>query len=163
MYSYAPYQHSQVPYDRGSLSDNRSFAPPVYMNGAASGYESQLPPAMAGSANLPAFAFSRRRSRLNWRLISAINLEKVFQEVNLSALESVLENITFSDIDLEEDWQKTLDPNFVKIFKLSQWMAEYLLYYQDFLLAKVNRSEGISTNLQSEVQRLQQEIGRAHV
>ena len=147
MNSYAPYQHSQVPYGRGSLSDNRSFAPPVYMNGAASGYESQLPPAMAGSANLPAFAFSRRRSRLNWRLISAINLEKVFQEVNLSALESVLENITFSDIDLEEDWQKTLDPNFVKIFKLSQWMAEYLLYYQDFLLAKVNRSEGITTNL----------------
>ena len=74
-------------------------------------------------------------------------------QVNVSALQDVLEMITFCDIEregtqiqffsiLSQSFIKNnivipadmgqLDPNFVKLFQLSQLMLEYLLYSQVF-------------------------------
>ncbi|KAJ3289743.1 Zinc finger protein dzip1, partial [Borealophlyctis nickersoniae] len=52
-------------------------------------------------------------------------------QVDIGALQDVMENLTFCDIEAED--LRYVDPNFMKLFQLAQLMIEYLLHSQDFL------------------------------
>ncbi|TPX34188.1 hypothetical protein SmJEL517_g03055 [Synchytrium microbalum] len=78
------------------------------------------------------FYFRRRRERLNWRALAGVQLDNIIREVDLDSLQEVTENIAFCDIEAED--LRFVDPNFVKLFKLSQLMVEYLLHTQDYLV-----------------------------
>eukprot|EP00158_Paraphelidium_tribonemae_P009666 Partr_v1_DN28927_c4_g1_i11_m25253 putative DAZ interacting protein len=79
------------------------------------------------------FQFKKRREAIDWRLLSSVNMDKLVRERDIVSLQKVLENVTFCDI--EKEAFDTMDPNFIKLFQLSQLIAEYLLHCQSTLVA----------------------------
>ncbi|KAI9351379.1 Iguana/Dzip1-like DAZ-interacting protein N-terminal-domain-containing protein [Obelidium mucronatum] len=77
------------------------------------------------------FYFKRRSERLDWRLLASLQVDRVQREVDIPALQEIMENITFCDVDAED--VRYVDPNFLKLFKISQLIIEYLVHTQDFL------------------------------
>lgn len=51
------------------------------------------------ATNEQGFYFKPRREKLNWRIMSAIDIEKLIDDVDIETLESITKNITFSRID----------------------------------------------------------------
>ncbi|KAJ8329817.1 hypothetical protein O5D80_002011 [Batrachochytrium dendrobatidis] len=82
------------------------------------------------------FHFKRRRERLNWRMLASVNVEKIMEELDIDALQDIMKNITFCDIEAED--LRCIDSNFVKLFQLSQLIVEFLLHSQDFLVDQRN-------------------------
>mmetsp|Transcript_12308 Transcript_12308/g.19865 ORF Transcript_12308/g.19865 Transcript_12308/m.19865 type:complete len:1163 (+) Transcript_12308:57-3545(+) len=78
------------------------------------------------------FYFQRRHGRLDWRSLSAVDIDRIIREVDIEALQNNLENIAYADIE-SEDLRQFSDTNYVKIFRLSQLIIEYLLYVQEWL------------------------------
>jgi hypothetical protein len=74
------------------------------------------------------FYFKRRRNSVNWRQIAGVNIEQIIRQVDISTLQEVLETIAFSDIESED--LRRVDPNFIKLFQLSQLIIEFLLHSQ---------------------------------
>ena len=60
-----------------------------------------------------------------------VDLDKVVKELDLSTLESLLNNITYANLE-SEDFSRLGDDQFVKLFRISQMTIEYLLYTQDY-------------------------------
>ncbi|KAJ3156974.1 Zinc finger protein dzip1 [Geranomyces variabilis] len=100
-------------------------------------------PVMAG------FYFRRRRERVNWRLLSSMNIDQIMKEVDIKALQDIMENLTFCDIDGED--LRYPDQNIVKLIKLAQLTIEYLLHSQQYLLnhrrALTTQTENLGRNL----------------
>ncbi|CAM6094918.1 unnamed protein product [Calypogeia fissa] len=84
------------------------------------------------SLNATPFVFQRRLSRIDWRKLHTIDVDRVIRQVDLDALESVLDTITFADIQ-GEDTRNFSESNFIKVFRLAQLMVEYLLHVQELL------------------------------
>lgn len=61
-----------------------------------------------------------------------VDLDKVVKEVDLKSLELLLQNITFATID-RDDLERLGDNHFIKLFRLTQFSIEYLLYTQNYL------------------------------
>jgi hypothetical protein len=66
----------------------------------------------------PAFKFQERRGRLNWRHIMNADIDKISEQVDLRQLESLLQNITYANLD-RDDMERLGDENFIKLFRLS--------------------------------------------
>ena len=90
----------------------------LFANAKSAGLETPMP---------PKFKFSDRKTKLNWNMITEANAEKICRDVDLRALESLLQNITYARVD-SYDIQRFGDENFVKLFRLSQLAIEYLIY-----------------------------------
>ncbi len=60
------------------------------------------------------------------------DLDKVSKDVDLKQLESLLQNITYAQLD-RDDLERLGDQHFIKLFRLSQYSIEYLLYSQSYL------------------------------
>jgi len=60
------------------------------------------------------------------------DLDKVSKEVDLKSLEGLLQNITFAQLD-RDDLERLGDAHFIKLFRLSQYSIEYLLFTQNYL------------------------------
>lgn len=58
-------------------------------------------------------------------------MDKLVKEIDLGSLETLLNNITYANLD-KEDMERLGDANFVKLFRMSQLTIEYLLYTQDY-------------------------------
>ena len=73
-------------------------------------------------------------------------------------VQSVLENITFAHLE-PEDLDRFSDSNFLKVFRLSQYCIEYLLFTQNYL-------EGVARFLDQKYKELSEHVGmldeRAH-
>ncbi len=69
--------------------------------------------------------------RINWRQLMNVDLEKVTKEIDLQTLETLLNNVTYANLD-RDDLERLGDQHFVKLFRLSQLTIEYLLYTQDY-------------------------------
>lgn len=54
------------------------------------------------------------------------------RDVDLDTLEKIVSIVTFGDIEAE-DTRHLTELNFIKVFRLSQLVIEYLLYVQDCL------------------------------
>jgi zinc finger protein DZIP1 len=81
----------------------------------------------------PQFIFKDRATggRINWRQLMNVDLEKVTKEIDLQTLETLLNNVTYANLD-RDDLERLGDQHFVKLFRLSQLTIEYLLYTQDY-------------------------------
>eukprot|EP00948_MAST-09A_sp_MAST-9A-sp1_P003967 g3967.t1 len=86
------------------------------------------------------FAFQQRRGRLNFREIARVDLERVVQEVDITALQRHVENIAFADVDVN-DLRAYTDEHFLKLFRLTQLTIEYLLNVQDTLYTSAMKAE----------------------
>jgi hypothetical protein len=75
------------------------------------------------------FAFGRRDGRLDWRMLSSVDPDSVARRGDIRALQSVIDNLTFADMESEGAWASA-DRNMVKLLKLSQLCIEYLVHTQ---------------------------------
>ncbi|KAL3686002.1 hypothetical protein R1sor_004024 [Riccia sorocarpa] len=102
------------------------------------------------------FVFQRRLSRIDWRKLHTIDVDKIIREADVGTLEAILDTIAFSDVQ-GEDTRNFTEANFIKIFRLAQLMVEYLLHVQELLAAQ--RTE-LLANETMIVRRLEKYKGR---
>ncbi|KAL6752459.1 hypothetical protein V8C86DRAFT_2753936 [Haematococcus lacustris] len=101
------------------------------------------------------FRFEVKRARIDWRLLHGVDLNTIIRDVDLDTLERIVGIIAFGDIDAEDTRQLT-EMNFLKVFKLSQLILEYLLYVQDCL-------QSTNTWMQQDRQQLEKYIAAARI
>lgn len=78
------------------------------------------------------FGFRKKNARLDWRKLAAVDLDRVAREIDIYTLQENIDHITYCNIEAELD-TRMMDPNFIKLFKLSQFMIEYLVHSQGYL------------------------------
>ncbi|XP_077987588.1 uncharacterized protein LOC144442190 isoform X1 [Glandiceps talaboti] len=82
--------------------------------------------------NGPGFSFRKRFERVDWRKMASVDVDRVSRDLDFTILQDNIMNLTFCNIEQEID-TRTIDPNFIKLFKLAQLTIEYLLHSQDYL------------------------------
>ncbi|CAD5118268.1 DgyrCDS6986 [Dimorphilus gyrociliatus] len=96
------------------------------------------------------FHFRQRQERIDWRRLAAIDVDSVARNLDFQTLQENIMNVTFCNIESEID-TRNVDPNFLKLFKLSQLTIEYLLHSQDYL-------SGVVTALEEKIEKTNQEL-----
>ncbi|RMZ97391.1 zinc finger DZIP1L-like isoform X1 [Brachionus plicatilis] len=86
------------------------------------------------------FGFRKKNSRLDWRKLAAVDLDRVALEIDIFTLQDNIDHITYCNIDAELD-TRMMDPNYIKLFKLSQFMIEYLVHSQGYLTDVIGNIE----------------------
>ncbi|XP_064459934.1 cilium assembly protein DZIP1-like isoform X2 [Ornithodoros turicata] len=92
------------------------------------------------AVSLHGFQFHTRCQKIDWRKIAAVDIDKVAREVDVETLQVNINHLTYCDIENEVD-ATTVDPNFIKLFKLAQLSIEFLIHSQDSLLQSLSEAE----------------------
>uniref|UniRef100_G3RL22 Cilium assembly protein DZIP1 n=1 Tax=Gorilla gorilla gorilla TaxID=9595 RepID=G3RL22_GORGO len=118
--------------------------PDVAVAAAAAGAASMAcaPPSTA-SGPLPFFQFRPRLESVDWRRLSAIDVDKVAGAVDVLTLQENIMNITFCKLEDEKcpHCQSGVDPVLLKLIRLAQFTIEYLLHSQEFLTSQLHTLE----------------------
>ncbi|XP_054838080.1 cilium assembly protein DZIP1L [Eublepharis macularius] len=103
------------------------------MNGPSSG--DLFGNMLASPGGIPPFKFQSRRDTIDWRRFSAIDVERVARELDLTTLQENINSITFCNLDAEKCpyCQQPVDPVLLKVLKMAQLIIEYLLHSQEYL------------------------------
>lgn len=101
-----------------------------------------VPPSVA-SGHLPFFQFRPRLESVDWRRLSAIDVDKVAGAVDVLTLQENIVNITFCKLEDEKcpHCQSGVDPVLLKLIRLAQLTIEYLLHSQEFLTSQLHNLE----------------------
>ncbi|KAH9514221.1 hypothetical protein Btru_028421 [Bulinus truncatus] len=78
------------------------------------------------------FSFRKRVERVDWRKIASVDIDHISRTLDFNTLQENIMNITFCNLEAELDI-RSVDPNFIKLFKLAQLTIEYLLHSQEYL------------------------------
>nr|XP_023648890.1 zinc finger protein DZIP1 isoform X1 [Paramormyrops kingsleyae]XP_023648891.1 zinc finger protein DZIP1 isoform X1 [Paramormyrops kingsleyae] len=99
--------------------------------------------ATLGPPAMPVFKFRLRRESVDWRRISAIDVERVASELDFHTLQEQISNITFCNVEHERcpHCQGPMDPVLLKLFRLAQLTLEYLLHSQEYLTLSLQAAE----------------------
>lgn len=100
-------------------------------------------PTSAASGPLPFFQFRPRLESVDWRRLSAIDVDKVAGAVDVLTLQENIMNITFCKLEDEKcpHCQSGVDPVLLKLIRLAQLTIEYLMHSQEFLTSQLNLVE----------------------
>uniref|UniRef100_A0A8C0SNI7 Cilium assembly protein DZIP1 n=1 Tax=Canis lupus familiaris TaxID=9615 RepID=A0A8C0SNI7_CANLF len=100
-------------------------------------------PHRAASGPLPCFQFRPRLESVDWRRLSAIDVDKVAGAVDVLTLQENIMNITFCKLEDEKcaHCQSGVDPVLLKLIRLAQLTIEYLLHSQEFLTSQLHHLE----------------------
>ena len=93
---------------------------------------------MSSTAQPKPFQFFSGTERLDWAVLTAIDISRLVREVNVDTLQRVIDNIAFARLTREEAALFTPD-HVVHLFTLSQLVLQYLVYSQD-TLSRLNTS-----------------------
>ncbi|XP_006846709.1 PREDICTED: zinc finger protein DZIP1L [Chrysochloris asiatica] len=115
-----------------------------------------------GVYTLPNFKFQPRRESVDWRRISALDVERVARELDVATLQENITGVTFCNLDKETCSRcgQPVDPVLLKVLRLAQLIIEYLLHCQDCLSASVAQLEARLQTSLGQQERGQQELGR---
>nr|KAF6460244.1 DAZ interacting zinc finger protein 1 [Molossus molossus] len=117
---------------------------PDASGGAAAGAAAMacFPPS-AASGPLPFFQFRPRLESVDWRRLSAIDVDKVAGAVDVLTLQENIMNITFCKLEDEKcpHCQSGVDPVLLKLIRLAQLSIEYLMHSQEFLTSQLHNVE----------------------
>ncbi|KAM9049934.1 cilium assembly protein DZIP1 isoform 4-T6 [Megaptera novaeangliae] len=110
---------------------------------AAGGAAMACGPPSAASGPLPFFQFRPRLESVDWRRLSAIDVDKVAGAVDVLTLQENIMNITFCKLEDEKcpHCQSGVDPVLLKLIRLAQLTIEYLLHSQEFLTSQLHDLE----------------------
>ncbi|RUS91101.1 hypothetical protein EGW08_001126, partial [Elysia chlorotica] len=110
------------------------------------------------------FSFRKRVERVDWRRIASIDVDTIARTLDFTTLQDNIMNLTFCNLESEMDI-RSIDPNFVKLFKLAQLTIEYLLHSQEYLAGlcasmedKSKQSEQEREQVKKELETLQKEM-----
>ncbi|XP_057624953.1 cilium assembly protein DZIP1L isoform X1 [Chionomys nivalis] len=117
---------------------------------------------LSGVYTLPPFKFQPRRESIDWRRISAVDVDRVARELDVATLQENIAGVTFCNLDQEvcNHCRQPVDPVLLKVLRLAQLIIEYLLHCQDCLSASVAQLEARLQASLGQQQRGQQELGR---
>ena len=115
-----------------------------------------------GAYTLPTFKFQPRRESVDWRRISALDVDRVARELDVAALQENIAGVTFCNLDREVCGRcgQPVDPVLLKVLRLAQLSIEYLLHCQDCLSTSVAQLEARLQASLGQQERGQQELGR---
>ncbi|XP_051841569.1 cilium assembly protein DZIP1L [Antechinus flavipes] len=102
-----------------------------------------------------AFKFQPRRESVDWRRLSAIDVDRVAQELDVTTLQDHITGVTYCNLDSERCayCQQPVDPVLLKVLKMAQLIIEYLLHSQDYLSASiVSLEEKLQSTLEQQEQ-----------
>ncbi|XP_012923280.1 zinc finger protein DZIP1 isoform X3 [Heterocephalus glaber] len=107
------------------------------------------PASMPGHASsaawgpLPFFQFRPRLESVDWRRLSAIDVDKVAGAVDVLTLQENIMNITFCKLEDEKcpHCHSGVDPVLLKLIRLAQLTIEYLMHSQEFLTSQLHTLE----------------------
>ncbi|NXP19818.1 DZIP1 protein, partial [Scytalopus superciliaris] len=119
------------------------------------------PPAAAGAA-FPPFQFRGRHESPDWRRLSALDVERVWREGDVAALQGHLEHVTFCSAERERcpHCQGPADPLLLKLLRLAQLCTEYLLHSQEYLSAQLGSLEEALREAQAQRDQLGKELAQ---
>lgn len=100
-------------------------------------------PPRAASGPLPFFQFRPRLESVDWRRLSAIDVDKVAGAVDVLTLQENIMNITFCKLEDEKcpHCHSGVDPVLLKLIRLAQLTIEYLMHSQEFLTSQLSLVE----------------------
>uniref|UniRef100_A0A8C8SDY6 C2H2-type domain-containing protein n=1 Tax=Pelusios castaneus TaxID=367368 RepID=A0A8C8SDY6_9SAUR len=98
---------------------------------------------LANPSGIPAFKFQSRHNSIDWRRFSAIDVERVARELDVTTLQENIASVTFCNLDSEKcpHCQQPIDPVLLKVLKMAQLTIEYLLHSQEYLSASLALQE----------------------
>lgn len=101
-----------------------------------------MTPSNSASAILP-FKFRPRRESVDWRRISALDVDLVVSQLDVDVLQEHIGTVTFCSLEGErcQRCQSPVDPALIKLFRLAQLTVEWLLHCQEFLALSVRTAE----------------------
>eukprot|EP00071_Canis_lupus_P030828 XP_022264385.1 zinc finger protein DZIP1L isoform X7 [Canis lupus familiaris] len=110
-----------------------------------------------GAYPFPPFKFQLRSENVDWRRISALDMDRVVRELDVATLQENIIHVTFCSLDQEVCHRcgQSLDPALLKLVRLAQLIIEYLLHCQNCLSTSITQLE---SRLQASLS--QQEKGR---
>ncbi|XP_073088464.1 cilium assembly protein DZIP1L [Manis javanica] len=96
-----------------------------------------------GNFTFPTCKFQPHCESIDWRCISALDVDCVAREVDVAILQELLNGVTFCNLDWEVRSRcgQPVDPVLLKVLCLTQLIIEYLLHCQDCLSASVVQLE----------------------
>lgn len=100
-------------------------------------------PSSAALGPLPFFQFRPRLESVDWRRLSAIDVDKVAGTVDVLTLQENIMNITFCKLEDEKcpHCHSGVDPVLLKLIRLAQLTIEYLMHSQEFLTSQLHSLE----------------------
>ncbi|KAI5936276.1 Zinc finger protein DZIP1L [Manis javanica] len=115
-----------------------------------------------GTFTFPTFKFQSHCESIDWRRISALDVDRVAREVDVAILQELLNGVTFCNLDREVCicCGQPVDPALLKVLRLTQLIIEYLLHCQDCLSASVIHLEARLQASLEQQDRGQQELAR---
>uniref|UniRef100_A0A8B9W971 DAZ interacting zinc finger protein 1 like n=1 Tax=Bos mutus grunniens TaxID=30521 RepID=A0A8B9W971_BOSMU len=99
---------------------------------------------------------------VDWRRISALDVDRVARELDVATLQENIAGVTFCNLDREVCGRcgQPVDPVLLKVLRLAQLSIEYLLHCQDCLSTSVAQLEARLQASLGQQERGQQELGR---
>ncbi|KAI3386870.1 hypothetical protein SNEBB_004515 [Seison nebaliae] len=99
----------------------------------------------------PNLAFKAKTLPVDWQRIVITDLDRIINEMDVTSLQELILNITYCNIDMETT-TRAIDPHFVKLFKISQLIIEYLLNTQTYISNVAQNLEANSTVYQKKLE-----------
>uniref|UniRef100_A0A2K5D0Q3 Cilium assembly protein DZIP1 n=1 Tax=Aotus nancymaae TaxID=37293 RepID=A0A2K5D0Q3_AOTNA len=117
--------------------------PDVAVAAAAGAASMACAPPSSALGPLPFFQFRPRLESVDWRRLSAIDVDKVAGAMDVMTLQENIMNITFCKLEDEKcpHCQSGVDPVLLKLIHLAQFTIEYLLHSQEFLTSQLHTPE----------------------
>ncbi|XP_037765381.1 zinc finger protein DZIP1L [Chelonia mydas] len=117
---------------------------------------------LTNPGGIPAFKFQSRRDSVDWRRFSAIDVERVARELDVTTLQENIVSVTFCNLDSEKcpHCQQPIDPVLLKVLKMAQLTIEYLLHSQEYLTASLALQEEQLQATLEELKRTKQELDK---
>uniref|UniRef100_A0A671NVI0 Zinc finger protein DZIP1L-like n=1 Tax=Sinocyclocheilus anshuiensis TaxID=1608454 RepID=A0A671NVI0_9TELE len=125
---------------------------------------------------LQPFRFRSRTEPIDWRRLSALDVERVERDMDVDVLQNFITTVTFCAVEGERcpNCRGPAEPSLIKLLRMSQLSTEYLLHCQDMLssqlsgleerlqaaLSLVQRGEEQRTELEKNLQEAKQENRR---
>ncbi|XP_062303253.1 cilium assembly protein DZIP1 isoform X4 [Osmerus eperlanus] len=141
------YNNIYYPYTRETQGTHSSAGIPSLLNSPLSQpYTSGPPPPVmsaSSSTTIPPFKFRQRRESVDWRRVSAVDVDLVASELDFLTLQEHIQGVTFCSVEGERcpRCQSPVDPALLKLFRLAQLTVEYLLHSQEVLTLSLQAAE----------------------
>ncbi|XP_038857714.1 zinc finger protein DZIP1L [Salvelinus namaycush] len=100
-------------------------------------------PSSWSPGHLHPLRFRVRTESMDWRRLSALDVDHVAREMDVVVLQEYISAVTFCDVTGERcpHCRSPADPALVKLLRMSQLSTEYLLHCQDYLSSQVSELE----------------------